>query len=221
MVGGSWLVLDWAGGYLSGGTVTVGMALVPLAVGLVEAQRDGGGGVGAGLVPGLMGGVGLLLVVSVEVPGSWEGWLAMAGLVAGVVLVAVLGVRIHGALQGVAVPQAMAVVLLPSGLLFWVVAKVAGGGERAGGWWSVAVLVPWLVRLAEWPLLLWLLREVRPVRLAGRYLVVPLLMLVEGYVLVRPGLTVRSGVGLGLLAVGSGWLLLLPKAEAEAGLSLR
>ena len=221
LVGVPWLVLEWAGRYLSGATVTAGMALVPVAVGLVEVAREGGGGVGDGLVPGLMGVGGLLLVVSVAMPGSWMGWWGMVGLLVVVVLMAVLGVVIHGLLRRVPVGRAMAVVLLPTGVLFRVVAMVMGGGEGTGGWWSAPVLVPVLVQLAELPLLLWLLREVRPVRLAGRFLVVPLLVLVEGYVLVRPGLTVRSGVGLGLLAVGSGWLLWLPNREAEAGLSLR
>jgi drug/metabolite transporter (DMT)-like permease len=66
-----------------------------------------------------------------------------------------------------------------------------------------------------------LLKRMEPVRLAGRFLVVPLLTIVEGFVLLRPGLTLRMGVGAALLAGGAGMMLLLRGPQEDVSLSLR
>jgi drug/metabolite transporter (DMT)-like permease len=77
------------------------------------------------------------------------------------------------------------------------------------------------VDVSEVLLIVWLLREMRPVRFAARYLVIPLLTVLEGYVLMRPELTVRMVFGAGLLAAGAGMLLFLKASEEETILSLR
>jgi len=60
-----------------------------------------------------------------------------------------------------------------------------------------------------------------PVRFAARYLVIPLLTLLESYVLVRPELTVRMVSGVMLLAAGGGMLVFFKAGEEETMLSLR
>ncbi|HEY6764968.1 MAG TPA: hypothetical protein VI386_09355, partial [Candidatus Sulfotelmatobacter sp.] len=58
----------------------------------------------------------------------------------------------------------------------------------------------------------WLLRRMPPVQFASRYL--PLLTVLEAYILVRPPLTLRIGAGTILLAAGVGLLLCRhPKEE--------
>ena len=66
-----------------------------------------------------------------------------------------------------------------------------------------------------------LLREMSPVRFAARYLVIPLLTIVEGYIVLRPELTVRMVVGAGLLIGGSVWILFSRAADDDGVLSLR
>jgi len=78
-----------------------------------------------------------------------------------------------------------------------------------------------LVDLVEVWLIVWLLREMPPVRFAARYLVIPLLTVLESFVLMRPEWTVRMGFGTVLLAAGAGTLLFWKAAEEETVLSLR
>jgi hypothetical protein len=70
-------------------------------------------------------------------------------------------------------------------------------------------------------LIVWLLREMQPVRFAARYLVIPLLTVLESYILMRPEWTLRMGCGTVLLAAGAGALLLSTAGEDETVLSLR
>jgi hypothetical protein len=83
---------------------------------------------------------------------------------------------------------------------------------------AVLAAVIWV---AELGLLVWLLGAMRPVRLATRYLVVPLLVVVEGAVLMRPGWTLRMVAGVLLLAAGAGWVLLGREGDEAPSLSLR
>jgi hypothetical protein len=78
-----------------------------------------------------------------------------------------------------------------------------------------------LVDVVEVLLIVWLLREMPPVRFAARYLVIPLLTVLESYVVMRPEWTVRMGFGTALLAAGSGTLLFWKAGEEETVLSLR
>jgi hypothetical protein len=63
-------------------------------------------------------------------------------------------------------------------------------------------------------LLLWLMREVAPIRLAARWLVVPLLTVTEGYVLLRPEVTVRSVAGAALVLI-TAWRLMASDGRSE------
>ncbi|MEO6807413.1 MAG: hypothetical protein ABI286_13155 [Edaphobacter sp.] len=78
-----------------------------------------------------------------------------------------------------------------------------------------------LVDVVEVLLIVWLLREMSPVRFAARYLLIPLLTVLESYVLMRPAWSLRMGFGTVLLAVGVGMLLFWKATEEETGLSLR
>jgi hypothetical protein len=65
------------------------------------------------------------------------------------------------------------------------------------------------------------LREMPPVRFAARYLLIPLLTIIESYTLVRPDWTARMVLGTILLAVGAGTLLFWKAGEEETVLSLQ
>jgi drug/metabolite transporter (DMT)-like permease len=75
--------------------------------------------------------------------------------------------------------------------------------------------------LAELILLVWLLREMTPVRLATRYLVVPLFVVLEGLVILRPLFTARMGAGLILMVGGVGYILFSRGWDPDAVLSIR
>jgi hypothetical protein len=91
---------------------------------------------------------------------------------------------------------------------------------RVGGLSSV-ISIGSLVDVVEVLLIVWLLREMPPVRFAARYLVIPLLTVLESFVVMRPEWTVRMGFGTVLLAAGAGLLLFLKTGDEETMLSLR
>jgi drug/metabolite transporter (DMT)-like permease len=61
----------------------------------------------------------------------------------------------------------------------------------------------------------------QPVRFATRYLVIPMLTVVEGYVVLRPEVTARMAVGAALLVGGTMWILFSKASDDEVILSLR
>jgi hypothetical protein len=78
-----------------------------------------------------------------------------------------------------------------------------------------------LFDLPQIVLLVWLMRDVAPARLAARTLVVPLLTVVEGYALLRPEITARSLAAVGLLVLGVCWLMTARETEEGPRLMLR
>ena len=58
-------------------------------------------------------------------------------------------------------------------------------------------------------------------RFATRYLVIPLLTVVEGFVVLRPEVTARMGIGAVLVAGGAAWILFSKESDDEVILSLR
>ena len=78
-----------------------------------------------------------------------------------------------------------------------------------------------LADVVEVLLIVWLLREMMPIRFASRYLMIPLVTVLESYFVMQPEWTVRMGFGTALLATGGGMLLFLKAGEEETVLSLR
>ena len=132
-----------------------------------------------------------------------------------------LFVWLYRLLRGWTLAEALAVVCLSNAVFLLVSSAVRG--ELVWEWSELASVVSLssLVDLIEVVLLVWLLREMMPVRFAARCLVIPLLTLLEGYGLMRPELTVRVISGMVLLAAGGGMLLFLKAGEEETVLSLR
>jgi drug/metabolite transporter (DMT)-like permease len=78
-----------------------------------------------------------------------------------------------------------------------------------------------LIDLVEIALLIWLLREMPPIRLSVRYLLIPLFTVIEGYIVLQPQITARLTVGASLLTAGAAWILFARIEENESVLSLR
>lgn len=129
------------------------------------------------LGPGLLALAGMMLLLPFKVPESEMEWLSLGVLVLAAALAAVSSVGMYRLLR-----------LRWSGLSL----QIGLGSALA------VVQVVFLV---------WLLGKMPTLRLAGRYLLIPLLTVAEGYVRMRPGLTFRMGTEIVLLAVGVGWIL--------------
>jgi hypothetical protein len=124
-------------------------------------------------------------------------------------------------LRGVALADAIAVVGLVNAAFLLISSAVREEVVWRGNGLASVMSIASLVDLVEVLLIVWLLREMPPIRFAARYLVIPLLTVLESYVVMRPEWTVRMGFGTALLAAGGGMLLFLKAGEEEAVLSLR
>ena len=82
--------------------------------------------------------------------------------------------------------------------------------------WSAAVELPGLL------LLFWLMPRMSAPRMATRYLLAPVLVILIGVMLLRSGGEVRGQTWLGLIlmAVGMGWLNFAPRSDADLSLNL-
>jgi drug/metabolite transporter (DMT)-like permease len=200
-------------------------AMVPVVVVLAVASGDVTAREDRGarrfLVPALAGLGGLLLLLPLEFSGSVRGVVMLAVVCAAVVLAGLASVWLYRLLRGIGWAEAIAVVGLANAvfLLGWS-AVHEDVVWRLGGLASIASLSS-LVDVVEVLLIVWLMREMPPVRFAARYLVIPLVTVLESYALIRPELTARMGFGTILLAAGAGTLLFLKAGEEETVLSLR
>jgi drug/metabolite transporter (DMT)-like permease len=77
--------------------------------------------------------------------------------------------------------------------------------------WTTAVELPALL------VLFWLMRRMSAVRMTTRFVVAPLIVNVVGFLVLRPSLRLRSGLGIVLIAISAGWLLVAREEEEEAG----
>jgi drug/metabolite transporter (DMT)-like permease len=191
--------------------------VVVLAVAMGNEER----GARRFLIPALVGLAGLLLLLPLELAGSLRGRLMLALVAAAVVVVGVASVRLYGLLRGVPFVGAVAVAGLANGV--FLLGCSAARGEFFWRWSDLAsaVSLSSLADVVEILLIVWLLREMPPLRFAARYFLIPLVTVVESFALVRPELTARMGFGTALLAAGAGMLLWLKDVDDEAVLSLR
>jgi hypothetical protein len=215
------MVVEWARASVAETSRIALFAMVPVVVVMVVAAGDEERGVRRFLVPALVGLGGLLLLLPLGFSGSFRGRLMQGAVCVAVVLVGLSSVWLYRLLRGWALADALAVVGLSNGVFLLVCSAVRSELVWQGSALVSVVSLSSLVDLVEVVLLVWLLREMMPVRFAARYLVIPLLTLLESYALIRPELSVRMISGLLLLAVGAGMILFLKMGEEETVLSLR
>jgi drug/metabolite transporter (DMT)-like permease len=216
------VVAEYARGSVPAISRSALFAMVPVVVVMVVAAGESAErGARLFLMPALAGLGGLLLLLPLAFSSSARGWMMLAVVCAAVILVGLASVWLYRLLRGVALADALAVVGLANAvfLLVWsaVREEVVWRGNRLASVISIASLTD----VVEVLLITWLLREMPPIRFAARYLVIPLLTVLESYVVMRPEWTVRMGFGTALLAAGGGMLLFLHGGEEETVLSLR
>jgi hypothetical protein len=219
------VVVEYARGSVPAISRSALFALVPVVVVMVVASGESAAreehGARLFLMPALAGLGGLLLLLPLAFSSSARGWMMLAVVCAAVVLVGLASVWLYRLLRGFAFADAIAVVGLANAvfLLGWsaVREEVVWRGNELASVMSIASLTD----MVEVLLITWLLREMSPIRFAARYLVIPLLTVLESYVVMRPEWTVRMGFGTALLAAGGGMLLFLKAGDEETVLSLR
>lgn len=191
--------------------------VVVVAAGSETLSRDEPG-VWRFFVPALAAFAGALLLLSFSFPLSSEGRVTMAVVLLAVALAGFASAWMYRLLHAAGMTEALAVVCLANAA-FYAVFRLPF--DR--GWSGVSSLlsIASLYRVTELLLLVWLLRRMSPVRLAVRYLAVPLLIAMEGFVILRPPWTVRMGVGLALLAGGAAYVLLSRSSDSDSVLSIR
>lgn len=194
-------------------------ALVPIVVVVVLSAVEAGGAAERdarrSLAPALVGLGGLLLLLPLSFSNSARGNVMIAVVCTAVVLAGIASVWLYRLLRQFELLDAVALVCLSNAVFLLICGWVMGAIVWDRG--SLLSLLSWssLVNLAEVLLLLWLLRRMPPVQFASRYLLIPLLTVLEAYILVRPPLTLRIGAGTILLATGAGLLLLQHSTEDE------
>jgi drug/metabolite transporter (DMT)-like permease len=200
-------------------------AMVPIVVVMALANGDAATGetrsVRRFLIPALAGLGGLLLLLPLQFSGSVRRWVMLGSVCAAVVLAGVTSVWLYRLLRGFRFVDALAIAGLANAafLLAWSVVRE----EVVWRWSGLSSLasIASLIDAVEVALIVWLLREMPPLRFSSRYLLIPLLTVLESYALIRPELTVRMVCGTVLLAAGAGVLLFWKAREEETVLSLR
>jgi drug/metabolite transporter (DMT)-like permease len=219
------VVVEYARGSVPAISRSALFALVPVVVGMVVASGESAGreerGARLFLMPALAGLGGLLLLLPLVFSTSARGWTMLAVVCAAVVLVGLASVWLYRLLRGFALANAIAVVGLANAVFLLVWSAVREEVVWRGNGLASVMSIASLVDVVEVLLIVWLLREMPPIRFASRYLVIPLLTVLESYVVIRPEWTVRMGFGTALLAAGGGMLLFLKAGEEETVLSLR
>jgi drug/metabolite transporter (DMT)-like permease len=194
-------------------------ALVPIVVVVVLSAVEAGGAAERdarrSLAPALVGLGGLLLLLPLSFSGSARGNAMIAVVCTAVILAGIASVWLYRLLQQFKLADAVAPVCLSNAVFL----LICGCVREAIVWdrGSLLSLLSWssLVDVTEVLLLLWLLSRMPPVQFASRYLLIPLLTVLESYILVRPPLTLRIGAGTILLAAGVGLLLFQHPAKEE------
>ncbi len=203
-------LIYWVGSAIPSIVTSATFALLPVVVALVVSsdaatrKQDEGW---AALSPGLAAFGGVLLLLPVGLPAYMRGWLMLGVAFVAVILVAISGVWMHRLMKGVAIAEVVVIVCFAN--VAFLMICVLAGRDFVGSWRGLATMLSLsscfdLVQIVAG---FWLLREMSPVRFATRYLVVPLLTVIEGYVVLRPDLTARMAVGAALLTGGAAWIL--------------
>jgi hypothetical protein len=204
-------------------TIAAVFCAVPLMTILAEsAFADGEGSrLRVLMMPSMIGLAGALLLFPVQSPGSLRRWLFLGLIVACCVVVAVTSVWMHRLMQGIGIAVAVAAVGLGS-------AAALGAYGVSVGWprLGLSVVAGELLRCAVFDLpviwlTVWLVRDVAPARLSARFLLVPLVTVIEGYVLERGPVEARAIFAVVLLAAGGVMLLVKDEPDEVPGLRLR
>ena len=195
--------------------------VVILAITSGEAREPGEAGARRLLPPTLVGVGGLLLLLPLDFSGTTRGTIILAVLCAAVIVSGISAVWLFRLLHNVTPSRAAALICLPTAAFLLACSRLNDPLVLDQTALASLLSVSSLVGLIEILLLLRLVRAMPPIRFAARYLVIPLLTVLEGYIILRPPMTLRIAAGAILLIAGTATLLLLNPSNEEAVLSLR
>jgi len=211
-------------GSISPFTVSAIFALLPIPVILVLAQQDSTAGqtrdVRRFFAPSLIATTGLLFLIPTDIPHSTRGIYLLPITCLCLIVVAIASVRIYNPLQRYTVPQALSIILFTNGCFLLAASAIAGHLSADNLHPSALLSLSNALYLAVNILLIVLFRSLAPLLLSTRYLLIPLLSILQGIVLLRPQFTLQMGCGLLLMIVGLAWFFATATAEETRSNSL-
>ncbi len=173
------------------------------------------------IVPALAGLAGAALLFPVGNPGSLRRWLFLGLVVCSCVVVAVASVSMYRLMQGLRVAVAVSMIGTSAAFVLGVYGLSIGWPAMDGSAVAGELLRGAALDLPDVWLVVWLMREMTPARLSARFLLVPLVTVVEGYAVERGALDWRVVLAMGLLCTGGVLLLFKDEPEEIRGLRLR
>ncbi len=202
-------------------TRVAAFAIVPVVVILAIVTSDHPGGSRRLLAPALLGLGGLLLLLPLQFSSSIRGQSMLALIAVAVLTAGLCSVWMFHLLQGTAL--AAAVLTLGAANAVFLLVCAAARGELVWGRAALSSILSLsaLIDAVSITAIVWLLREMPPVRFAARYLLIPWVTIVESLCLARPAMTLRMAVGTVLLTAGAAMVLLLKDVDPDSALSLR
>ena len=170
------------------------------------------------LAGALAGVAGILFVLPLDVPGSFQAGVALCALLAAAASIAAtncLAVRLARNLASGSILPMAAQAGAGSAVCFS--AAAAFTPRTAWRWSALQSQLLWLL-VVELPgpfLLFWLMRRLAASRMTARFLISPLFAILAGMILDRASPPGRAWVGMVLLAGGAGWLVFAPPEKSE------
>lgn len=211
------VLLALAQGLVSGTTGAIILAATPLvSVCTLQVLATDAGDLGQTLLPSLAGLAGTLLLLPFHSPLSRAGTLGLVLDLAAAVAAGVFGTWARHLARPLGAATRMRQVALGNAAAFLLGALLLAAVQRgnpSNGASTGAPLtaVEWSVAgasvLATQAVGLWCLGELEPVVFACRFVLIPLVMAVEGWVLWRPSVTAREGIAGVLMALSVGFPL--------------
>ncbi len=209
-----------------GATRVALFALVPLLVVVVVASFGQEAGVPPGrtmMMPALVGLSGVLLLLPFQFPLSVHAALFYGVTIVAVLLTAVGSIWMRGLLQDCDIAFGLAILCGSNAVVLALAASLQRAVMPSAGDLAFVLFRGAVLDLPLLLLLVWLLQQLPPTRLAVRFLIIPLLSAIEGAVLLRSPIEWRMGLGILLIVGASGALLFgseVDESETMPGLGL-
>jgi hypothetical protein len=199
-----------AGGAVASLTVILISTFIPTAVVFMTAQKaDAGDDAMRLLLPALCGLGGAALLLPFLWPPTLTGQAWIIAIVLTAILSAVAAIRLHRLLAHVSILRALAILCAASAGVSALCYRVGYAGSAD---WNQTELIVEVLRclFLEAPVLMllaYLLREMNPIAISTRYLLVPLVTIVESYLIERPHAEWTAYLGVLLMALSAAILI--------------
>jgi drug/metabolite transporter (DMT)-like permease len=194
-------------------TPVFAVAFEPYLGRLTESQAKGGLLAALGCVIGTLG------VFPLVIPRTWQGVAGFFAIVLAVACVAATNCLAVRTISEMPLKSGSPVAAIAGATSAAILAAASLVSEHpTWGHPVVGLEIAWTtaVELPELLLLFWLMRRMSAVRMTTRFVVTPLIVNVVGFIVLRPSMRVRAGLGILLLALSTGWLLSAREEEGEA-----